>query len=145
MSGGPQRTGDLRQYEGELLRLDVLEDVDGDDGVVRAAEVVVDRVEPVDLVAAGTLLIDEGLGDVGAAYGQPGLLELVGVPARAGADLENVTAGDRLGQTCECSGHDPAAGRLAGIVVGDQLVRLDRPRIVRRLHEPSLGTISAVE
>ena len=75
-----QGRGHLRQDGLQLARLHVLEHVEGDHGVVRAAEVVVDRVELVDLSAAVALEVDEPLGDVGAADRQPGVLELVGIP-----------------------------------------------------------------
>ena len=76
----------------------MLEDVQSDHGIVWPAEVVVDRVEPIDLVAARPLQVDERLGDVGAANRQPGGLELVCIPTRSGADLEDMTCWDGLGQ-----------------------------------------------
>ncbi len=82
-----------------------------DDGVVRTAEVVVDRVEPVDLPAAVALEVDETLGDVGTADRQPGFLERVGIPARARADLQDMSRGERLGQPREPAGQDTAARR----------------------------------
>jgi hypothetical protein len=49
--------------------------------------------------------------DVGTAYRQPSVLELVGVPTRAGADLEGMTCRDCLGQARQRPGQDTVTAR----------------------------------
>ena len=64
----------------QIAGLHVLENVKRDHGVVGTAEVVVDRVQPVDLLATGPLEVDECPGDVRTADLQPGVLEGIGIP-----------------------------------------------------------------
>jgi hypothetical protein len=135
-----QGVGDLGQHGRQILGLHVLENVQRDDGIVGTTEVVVDRVQPINLFTARPLQVDERLGDVGTANRQPSALKLIGIPSRAGANFEDMTRRDRLEHPRHRPGEDTVAGGLPGVVGRDLLVRLNGPSIRRTLLEESLGT-----
>lgn len=100
----------------------MLEDVQCDDGIEGTVELIADHVQAIDRLATRALEVDECLGDVRTPDSQPGLLEDIGIPPGAGADLQRVAVRDHLGQARQRSGEDAAAGGVAGVLDGDLLV-----------------------